>query len=252
MKIARALISVSDKNGLSTFAQGLHDLGIELISTSGTATFLESAGLPVTRVEELTGQAELLDGRVKSLHPAVFAGILARRDKAEDMASLREQGIEPIDMVVSNLYPFRSVAGRRGVPEDEVLENIDVGGPAMVRAAAKNHHAVAVVTDPERYGFLLDELRSRGWRTLGRHPPRARRGRLLAHGVIRRRDRDLVYRHRAVPGAADARLPQGDRPRLRRKSPSTRGVLQRRRCTPQPAIARRAAWRPAALVQQPR
>jgi phosphoribosylaminoimidazolecarboxamide formyltransferase/IMP cyclohydrolase len=161
MKIARALISVSDKNGLSTFAQGLHDLGVELISTAGTATFLESAGLPVTRVEELTQQAELLDGRVKSLHPAVFAGILARRDKAEDMASLREQGIAPIDMVVSNLYPFRSVAGRRGVPEAEVLENIDIGGPAMVRAAAKNHHAVAVVTEPERYGFLLDELRSR-------------------------------------------------------------------------------------------
>ena len=162
MKVARALISVSDKNGLGTFAEGLHELGIELISTSGTAAFLEEAGLPVTRVEDLTGQAELLEGRVKTLHPVVFAGILARRDRADDMASLRAQGIEPIDMVVSNLYPFRRVSGRRGVPEAEILENIDVGGPSMVRAAAKNHASVAVVTAPERYGFILDELTSSG------------------------------------------------------------------------------------------
>ncbi len=160
MKVRRALVSVSDKNGLSSFAQGLHELGVELLSTSGTAAFLEDAGVPVTRVEQLTGSAELLDGRVKTLHPTIHAGILARRDHAEDMASLAAEGIEPIDLVVCNLYPFRSVAARRGVPEAEVIANIDIGGPTMVRAAAKNFHSVAVVTDPERYGFLLDEMRA--------------------------------------------------------------------------------------------
>ena len=211
MKVARALISVSDKNGLGTFAEGLHELGIELISTSGTAAFLEEAGLPVTRVEELTGQAELLEGRVKTLHPVVFAGILARRDLADDMASLRAQGIEPIDMVVSNLYPFRRVSGRRGVPEAEILENIDVGGPSMVRAAAKNHASVAVVTAPERYGFILDELTSQRRCALGRHAARAGRRCVLAHGVVRRGHRGLVHRHRAVPRPAGAGLPQGRR-----------------------------------------
>jgi phosphoribosylaminoimidazolecarboxamide formyltransferase/IMP cyclohydrolase len=116
----------------------------------------------VTKVEDLTSEPELLDGRVKTLHPAIYAGILARRDHAEDMAAIRDREIAPIDLVVCNLYPFRRVSGRRGAPEDEVLENIDIGGPSMVRAAAKNFNAVAVVTDPERYGFVLDELRSRG------------------------------------------------------------------------------------------
>jgi phosphoribosylaminoimidazolecarboxamide formyltransferase/IMP cyclohydrolase len=159
MKIGRALISVSDKGGLTKLAQGLHELGVEVVSSSGTASFLRDAGVPVTTVEEVTGAAEILDGRVKTLHPAVHAGILARRDRPEDMASIGERGIEPIDLVVCNLYPFRAVANRRGVSEPEVIENIDIGGPAMIRAAAKNFYSVAVVTDPERYGFLLDELR---------------------------------------------------------------------------------------------
>jgi phosphoribosylaminoimidazolecarboxamide formyltransferase / IMP cyclohydrolase len=162
MTIKRALISVSDKNGLATFAAGLRDLGVELISTSGTATFLADAGLPVTTVEELTGAAELLGGRVKTLHPVVHAAILARRSHPDDMASLEAQGIQPIDLVVCNLYPFRHVANRRGVTEPEVIANIDIGGPAMVRAAAKNFDSVAVVTDPERYGFVLDEMRTAG------------------------------------------------------------------------------------------
>ena len=161
MRIERALVSVSDKSGLETFARGLHELGVELVSTSGTAAALAEAGIPFVSVEELTGAAEMLGGRVKTLHPSIHAGILARRDRAEDMRTLEEQGIQPIDMVVCNLYPFRAVANRREVSEAEVIENIDVGGPTMVRAAAKNHQAVAVVTDPERYGFLLDELRSR-------------------------------------------------------------------------------------------
>jgi phosphoribosylaminoimidazolecarboxamide formyltransferase / IMP cyclohydrolase len=161
VRVRRALISVSDKAGLTLLGRGLHELGVELVSTSGTAGFLQDAGLPVTTVESVTGAGEVLDGRVKSLHPAIHAGILARRDRPDDMGSLAERGIEPIDLVVCNLYPFRSVANRRGVSEVEVIENIDVGGPAMIRAAAKNFHSVAVVTDPERYGFLLDELRAR-------------------------------------------------------------------------------------------
>lgn len=160
MKIRRALISVSDKNGLSTLATGLHALGVELISTSGTAAFLEQAGVPVTTVEQLTGSTELLGGRVKTLHASLHAAILARRDHADDMASLEQAGIRPIDLVVCNLYPFRSVAARRGVSEAEVIANIDIGGPTMVRAAAKNFHSVAVVTEPDRYGFMLDELNS--------------------------------------------------------------------------------------------
>jgi phosphoribosylaminoimidazolecarboxamide formyltransferase/IMP cyclohydrolase len=162
MKIRRALISVSEKNGLSTFAQGLHELGVELISTSGTAGFLDGAGVPVTTVEQLTGSAELLGGRVKTLHASLHAAILARRDHEEDMASLESAGIQPIDLVVCNLYPFRSVAARRGVSEAEVIANIDIGGPTMVRAAAKNFHSVGVVTEPDRYGFVLGELRAAG------------------------------------------------------------------------------------------
>jgi phosphoribosylaminoimidazolecarboxamide formyltransferase / IMP cyclohydrolase len=160
VKIKRALLSVSDKDGLDGFARGLVELGVELISTSGTARFLEEQGLPVTLVERLTGAPEMLSGRVKTLHPHIHAAILARRGHEDDMRSLKEHGIQPIDLVVCNLYPFRRVANRRGVSESEVIANIDVGGPSMVRAAAKNFDSVAVVTDSERYGFVLDELRS--------------------------------------------------------------------------------------------
>jgi phosphoribosylaminoimidazolecarboxamide formyltransferase/IMP cyclohydrolase len=162
MKIARALLSVTDKRGLDAFAAGLHELGVELISTSGTATFLREQGLPVTTVEELTGFPEMMDGRVRTLHPAVHAGLLARRDRADDLAALEAHGIRPIDLLVSNLYRFRSVSMRRDSTEEDVIEAIDIGGPAMVRSAAKNFHSVAVVVDPDRYGFLLDELRTSG------------------------------------------------------------------------------------------
>ncbi len=157
-EIRRALLSVSDKTGLVPFAKGLAARGVELVASAGTAAALQEAGLKVTLVDDVTGAAEMLGGRVKTLHPSIHGGILARRDVPEDVAALRERDIRPIDLVVVNLYPFQRLAMRRGVPEAELVEHIDVGGPAMLRAAAKNFAHVAVVVSPERYGFVLDEL----------------------------------------------------------------------------------------------
>ena len=158
----RALISVYDKTGVDAFARALHELGFELVSSGGTAVFLEEQGLPVTRVEEVTQAPEMLDGRVKTLHPRIHGGILARRDVPEDMATIAEHGIEPIDLVCSNLYPFASVAGRRGATEAEVVEMIDVGGPAMLRAAAKNFPHVIIVSHESQCETVLAELREHG------------------------------------------------------------------------------------------
>ncbi len=158
----RALLSVFDKTDIDEFARGLADLGYELISSGGTASFLEEQGLTVTRVEEVTAAPEMLDGRVKTLHPRIHAGILARRDLPDDVATLAEHGIEPFDLVCVNLYPFASVAGRRGVTEAEAIEMIDVGGPSMLRAAAKNFAYVVPVCKPGQYQLVLDELRVDG------------------------------------------------------------------------------------------
>jgi phosphoribosylaminoimidazolecarboxamide formyltransferase / IMP cyclohydrolase len=155
----RALISTYDKSGLDVFARGLADLGWELVASGGTASHLEDLGLPVERVESLTKFPEMLGGRVKTLHPRIHAGILARRDDEEDVATLAEHEIAPFDLVCINLYPFEQVAARRGVTEAEAVEMIDVGGPSMLRGAAKNFAHVAPVCRPERYGFVLDELR---------------------------------------------------------------------------------------------
>jgi phosphoribosylaminoimidazolecarboxamide formyltransferase/IMP cyclohydrolase len=162
MKVKRAIVSVSDKTGLVELARGLVELDVELISTSGTADALARAGLPVTRVDELTGFPEMLGGRVRTLHPAILAGVLARRDHKEDMDRLAETGILPIDLVVSNLYPFRAVTRRRGVSPEEAIEMIDVGGPTLVRAAAKNHAHVGVIVEPDRYDVVLEELQATG------------------------------------------------------------------------------------------
>jgi len=159
VKVQRALISVFNKSGVESFAKGLTDMGVQVISTGGTAKLLKDSGIPVTLVEEVTGFPEMLDGRVKTMHPKLMAGILARRDVPEHMETIEQHGIEPIDMVVCNLYPFEEVAGRRGVTDEVVIENIDIGGPSMIRAAAKNHAGVAVVTSHEDYAPLLDELR---------------------------------------------------------------------------------------------
>lgn len=154
----RALISVSDKTGLVEFARGLVDLGVELISTGGTARTLKDAGLPVKYVSEITGFPEILDGRVKTLHPAIHAGILALRTP-EHLKQLQEHALLPIDLVVVNLYPFRETISRPGATFEEALENIDIGGPAMLRAAAKNHRHVLVVVNPARYPQVLEALR---------------------------------------------------------------------------------------------
>jgi phosphoribosylaminoimidazolecarboxamide formyltransferase/IMP cyclohydrolase len=154
----RALLSVSDKTGLTDFARTLHELGWELVSTGGTARALREAGLPVRDVSEVTGFPEMLDGRVKTLHPVVHGGLLARRDLPEHMAAIGEHGIEPIDLVVVNLYPFRETAARRDVTPEDVVEQIDIGGPSMLRSAAKNFASVYVVVDPADYPRVLAAL----------------------------------------------------------------------------------------------
>jgi len=155
--IGRALISVSEKAGLLDLARALVALGVELISTGGTAQVLRTAGLRVRDVAELTGFPEMMDGRVKTLHPMVHGGLLALRDDDEHLLAMAAHGIEPIDLLVANLYPFEATVAR-GAGAGECIENIDIGGPAMIRAAAKNHRFVTVVTDPSDYAVLLAEL----------------------------------------------------------------------------------------------
>ncbi len=159
MPVRRALLSVSDKRGIVEFARGLAELGVELVSTGGTARELAGAGLPVRTIEDLTGFPEIMGGRVKTLHPKLHAGLLAVRDDPSHARAMREHEIEPVDLVCVNLYPFERTAGRRGVPDAEVVEQIDVGGPAMLRAAAKNHRHLTVLTSPEAYDAVLEELR---------------------------------------------------------------------------------------------
>ncbi len=158
----RALLSVSDKTGLPEFGAGLVRLGFELVSTGGTARALRAAGLPVTDVAAVTGFPEMLDGRVKTLHPRVHGGILADRRLASHREQLAAAAIDPFDLVVVNLYPFAAAAEKPGISFDEVVEEIDIGGPSMVRAAAKNHASVAIVTSPARYGAVLEELEASG------------------------------------------------------------------------------------------
>ncbi|MEX1045099.1 MAG: bifunctional phosphoribosylaminoimidazolecarboxamide formyltransferase/IMP cyclohydrolase [Chthoniobacterales bacterium] len=156
--IRRALLSVTDKSGLAEFARGLAGSGVELLSTGGTARTLREAGLPVKDVSEHTGFPEMLDGRVKTLHPKIHGGLLFRRDLPEHVAQASAHGLEPIDLVVVNLYPFGQVAAREGVTLEEAIENIDIGGPSMLRSAAKNYAAVTVVCDPADYPEILREM----------------------------------------------------------------------------------------------
>ena len=165
-QVRRALLAVYDKDGIVGFAASLRELGFELVSSGGTAAALRDAGVDVTSVEDVTGSPEMLDGRVKTLHPKIHAGLLADRRNPHHVAQLDEHGIAPFDLVVVNLYPFRETVAA-GASFDEVIEKIDIGGPAMVRAAAKNHASVAVVVDPARYGAIVEELRRDGAISLG-------------------------------------------------------------------------------------
>src|SRR5574340_546579 len=160
VKVRRALVSVTDKTGLAEFCKALSDeFGVEIVSTGGTAKALVEAGVPVRPIDDLTGFPEMMDGRVKTLHPKVHGGLLARRDSAEHMRQAEAHGIAMIDMVVVNLYAFEATVAREGVTLEDAVENIDIGGPSMLRSAAKNFESVTVVTDPADYDAILAEMR---------------------------------------------------------------------------------------------
>jgi phosphoribosylaminoimidazolecarboxamide formyltransferase / IMP cyclohydrolase len=160
ISIRRALVSVSDKTGLAELARYLSDNSVEILSTGGTAKYLRGSGIPVVEVSDYTGFPEILDGRVKTLHPKIHGGLLAIRSLASHQAQMQAQGIQPIDMVVVNLYPFREAAAKEGAAFSEVVEQIDIGGPSMIRSAAKNSDSVAVITDPRDYEWILQELQA--------------------------------------------------------------------------------------------
>jgi phosphoribosylaminoimidazolecarboxamide formyltransferase/IMP cyclohydrolase len=161
VKIKTSLISVSDKSGIIAFAQKLADMGVRIISTGGTAKNLAEAGVDVVSIDSVTGFPEMMDGRVKTLHPKIHGALLALRDKAEHKAAMKEHGIEPIDLVCVNLYPFEQTIAKAGCTFEEAIENIDIGGPSMIRSAAKNHKFVTVVTSPEQYDKVLDEMQKK-------------------------------------------------------------------------------------------
>jgi phosphoribosylaminoimidazolecarboxamide formyltransferase / IMP cyclohydrolase len=213
-QVRRALLSVSDKIGVIELARGLAELGIELVSTGGTARALAEAGLTVREVAELTGFPEMLDGRVKTLHPAIHGGILARRGHPEHMRQIALHQIQPIDLVAVNLYPFEQTVARPGAGFDEIVENIDIGGPALIRAAAKNHAGVAVLVDPAQYGPVLEELRRRG----GDLGPETRR-RLAQEAFRRTAQYDAAI-------AAWFRTPAAERPAAAAAAPLLPPVLR--------------------------
>ncbi|MFH1848266.1 MAG: bifunctional phosphoribosylaminoimidazolecarboxamide formyltransferase/IMP cyclohydrolase [Candidatus Omnitrophota bacterium] len=159
LKVRRALVSVSDKRNLEDFVKGLNGFGVEMLSTGGTAKMISKLGIPVRMVSDYTGFPEMLDGRVKTLHPKIHGGLLSLREKPEHMRQVKEHGIELIDMVVVNLYPFEKAIKKEGIKLEEVIENIDIGGPSMLRSAAKNYRSVAVICNPDRYADILKELK---------------------------------------------------------------------------------------------
>lgn len=159
-KIKRAVVSVSDKAGVLDFVKALVEMGVEILSTGGTARTLRENGVKVTDVSEYTGFPEMMDGRVKTLHPKIHGGLLGRRDNPRDTKEMEIHGISPIDMVVVNLYPFEATVAREGCTLEDAIENIDIGGPTMIRSAAKNYRHVSVVVDPGDYGDILREMRA--------------------------------------------------------------------------------------------
>ena len=246
----RALISVYDKTGLEPFARGLAEVGFELVASGGTAEALEGAGLAVTRVEDVTGFPELLGGRVKTLHPKIHGGILARRDVPDDLAALAEHGIAPFDLVCVNLYPFERAAQSPDATYGDVVEMIDVGGPALLRAAAKSHADVTAVCRPQDYDAVLAELRESGQVT----PMTRVRLAGTAFATTAAYDAAIarwLHDEEAFPETLTARLRRGAAPQLRREPAPAGLVLRRARRAHPPALTGRAAPGQAALVQQP-
>ena len=226
----RALISVYDKYGVAEFARGLAELGFELVSSGGTAVTLAEAGLPVTKVEDVTGFPELLDGRVKTLHPRIHAGVLARRGREEDLAALAEHDIEPFDVVCVNLYPFELAVDRPELDEADLIEMIDVGGPALLRAAAKNFASVTVVARVRDYDVVLAELRAGSGATT---PELRRRLAAIAFArsaayeaaIARWFQRDSGFPETFVPSFDRVReLPYGENPHQRAAYYAERGA----------------------------
>ncbi|WP_068142071.1 bifunctional phosphoribosylaminoimidazolecarboxamide formyltransferase/IMP cyclohydrolase [Roseimaritima ulvae] len=209
--IRNALISVSDKLGLAVLAEGLHRAGVRIFSTGGTRRYLEECDIPVEDVAEYTGFPEMLDGRVKTLHPKVFGGILARRDREDHLQAIDDHDIEPIDLVVVNLYPFMETVSRPGVTRSEAIEQIDIGGPSLVRAAAKNQQDVVVATSPEQYREILDQVHTRGGTSL----------------ELRRRLAGEAFRHTAEYDRAIADYHDGET--LSGEFPSTMSINLRRK-----------------------
>ena len=159
-QIKRAIVSVSDKKGIVDFARKLTGMGVSILSTGGTSKILKEAGVAVTDISDVTGVPEMMDGRVKTLHPKVHGGLLGRRNNPEHVRQMEEKGIEPIDMVVINLYPFEAVTSKPDCSFEDAIENIDIGGPSMIRSASKNFESVAVITDPADYDGILKEMDS--------------------------------------------------------------------------------------------
>ncbi|MBI3989555.1 MAG: bifunctional phosphoribosylaminoimidazolecarboxamide formyltransferase/IMP cyclohydrolase [candidate division NC10 bacterium] len=208
MKIERALLSVSDKTGILSFAKGLVELGVALVSTGGTAKFLQEAGLDVTEVSTLTGSPEMLDGRVKTLHPAIHAGILAKRDDPSHQRELEKHGFPFIDLVVVNLYPFEATIAKGGCTLEEAIEQIDIGGVALIRSAAKNPKDVAVIVDADDHGMVLEELKVNG--TLSKEIRFALAKKAFAHTA--RYDALIANYLEGVKGRAPRATPEGDSP----------------------------------------
>ncbi len=252
-RIQRALISVSDKMGLAGFARGLAAAGVEIFSTGGTRKHLESEGIAVRDVSEYTGFPEMMDGRLKTLHPKVHGGILCRHDNPEDMKALAEHGILTFELVVVNLYPFEATVARKGVTQEEAIEQIDIGGPTLVRAAAKNHAFTTIATDAAEYSEILDQITAHGCTTLELR--RRLAGEAFAHTA--RYDRAIAdffagaERRRAVPRQRhDQHDPQNGAPLRRESAPAGGHVRPARRPGRQPG-RRPAIARQGAFLQQP-
>ena len=192
-KIKRALISVSDKLGLAGFARGLTALGVEIFSTGGTRKHLESEGIPVRDISDYTGFPEMMDGRLKTLHPKVHGGILCRHDNPQDMQAMADHGILTFELVVVNLYPFETTVARKGVTADEAIEQIDIGGPTMVRAAAKNHAFTTVATNTGQYSEILEQIAAKRLHLARTAVSFGRRG-LRPYGQLRQGHRQLLCR----------------------------------------------------------